>query len=213
MKTKTCSVCRQQKLADAFFKATKAKDGLMNRCKECEREYRHTHKESKAAANKRWGRSEKGQAYVEKRKQQRQQKAQTAVAALRVRNVIDSSLHARWREQTALRMAMKRKATPAWLDAEHRLRIQAIYAATQQLQEATATTYHVDHIVPLVSSVVCGLHVWWNLRPLTERENTTKLNVFDPLLYPEQGVVAFPAGDGPTVFRKNTQTIGENDDE
>lgn len=64
------------------------------------------------------------------------------------------------------------------------------------LQEATAMVYHVDHIAPLVAENVCGLHVWWNLQPMTETANVLKNNTFEPRLYPEQGVVAFPSPDG-----------------
>lgn len=34
--------------------------------------------------------------------------------------------------------------------------------------------HHVDHIVPIAGKQVCGLHVHWNLRIITQAANVTK---------------------------------------
>jgi 5-methylcytosine-specific restriction endonuclease McrA len=45
-----------------------------------------------------------------------------------------------------------------------------------ELTKLTGERYVVDHIVPLISDEVCGLHVPWNLRVITQEENLRKSN-------------------------------------
>lgn len=68
--------------------------------------------------------------------------------------------------------AQKFQATPKWLTEEHYQRIEAFYT---QAQEGGLV---VDHVIPLRSKRVCGLHVPWNLQLLTKSENSKKGNRF-----------------------------------
>lgn len=77
------------------------------------------------------------------------------------------------------RRAMKMRATPKWAEDEWE-QILALYAEAARLQEETGVKYHVDHIIPLKSDLVCGLHCLANLRVITQRENNQKCNKFDP---------------------------------
>jgi 5-methylcytosine-specific restriction endonuclease McrA len=49
-----------------------------------------------------------------------------------------------------------------------------------ELTKLTGERYVVDHIVPLISEAVCGLHVPWNLRVITQDENLRKSNKLEP---------------------------------
>lgn len=71
--------------------------------------------------------------------------------------------------ENALRRAKKLKATPAWVDKEG---LKKVYMDCPE-------GYEVDHIVPLNSNLVCGLHVPWNLQYLTREENLRKNNKFN----------------------------------
>ena len=72
-----------------------------------------------------------------------------------------------------------RHAMPKWLTSEHKVQIREIYLAARDLTRRTGVKHVVDHIVPLRSEVVCGLHVPWNLQILTHIENSVKSNRLD----------------------------------
>jgi 5-methylcytosine-specific restriction endonuclease McrA len=72
-----------------------------------------------------------------------------------------------------------REATPPWLSKEHKLQVREMYITAQRLTKMTGERYAVDHIIPLRSTFVCGLHVPWNLRVITQEENLRKSNKLD----------------------------------
>jgi hypothetical protein len=73
----------------------------------------------------------------------------------------------------AARYAAKLRATPAWADLE---KIAQIYIEAAELAKNNGVTYHVDHVIPLRSKIVCGLHCEANLRILDAGENRSKGN-------------------------------------
>jgi hypothetical protein len=71
------------------------------------------------------------------------------------------------------RDAALRRATPKWADKDEMRRI---YARASRLRRETGEAWHVDHIVPLISELVCGLHWEGNLQVLPASENLSKNN-------------------------------------
>jgi len=67
----------------------------------------------------------------------------------------------------------KKKAIPLWADQE---KIKNIYKKAANLTKKTGIRHHVDHIYPLKSKFMCGLHVETNLQILTAEENIRKGN-------------------------------------
>ena len=73
----------------------------------------------------------------------------------------------------AKRKACKLYATPCWSDLST---IKDIYLEARRVTDETGVQHHVDHIVPLVSKLVCGLHIPINLRVIPYYENCSKGN-------------------------------------
>lgn len=80
------------------------------------------------------------------------------------------------------RRARKLQATPKWAAAEMK-QIEAVYREAARIQAETGVRQHVDHIIPLQSDLVCGLHCLANLQILTQAENNQKSNKFDPITF------------------------------
>lgn len=76
----------------------------------------------------------------------------------------------------SVRKRRHREATPKWITAAQKLEMRQLYLTAMKLTKVTGVRHVVDHIVPLISSVVCGLHVPWNLRVITQDENLKKSN-------------------------------------
>ena len=80
------------------------------------------------------------------------------------------------RADTKARRRKHRQATPPWITRKQKSEIRQIYQIAITMTKTTGEQYVVDHIVPLRSEVVCGLHVPWNLRVMTQEENLKKSN-------------------------------------
>lgn len=68
-------------------------------------------------------------------------------------------------------------AWPEWC-AEH-LDFKKIYKECDR-RKKLGEDVNVDHIVPICSDIVCGLHVPWNLQVITALENGRKSNLWWP---------------------------------
>jgi len=71
------------------------------------------------------------------------------------------------------RRANQLHATPAWANPQ---KIAEYYETADGLNMLTGEWHHVDHIVPLRSRLVCGLHCEHNLRVMLGLENISKGN-------------------------------------
>jgi hypothetical protein len=119
-----------------------------------------------------WRKTDPG--YAEKNKQnQRAWRAKDPEHVRAVKAAWTANNKAVWNAKTARRTAAKLQAIPRWADLE---KIKEFYAAADFLGQVTGEWYHVDHIVPLQSKLVCGLHTEQNLQVLPASDNLRKNN-------------------------------------
>ena len=81
------------------------------------------------------------------------------------------------RASMARRKAAKLKATPAWAKDElDSFVVKEMYSLAALRTKVMGFDWHVDHIVPLKSKVVCGLHCAVNLQVIPALQNHVKGN-------------------------------------
>lgn len=157
---KICSKCKSELEAndENFNKNKSSLDGLRPECKRCQAEYKKIHYDK----NKRQI-SKKSKVYYKENKE------------------VHSNRCKKWREENKKIIRFHQKkykylkslAVPCWFESE-RMLIETVY------EKASALGMHVDHIVPINSKIVCGLHCWHNLQLLAPSENRSKSNVYWP---------------------------------
>lgn len=164
--TKRCRECGAEKLL-ADMKADKSKSyGFANICKPCHRmkmaERMPTVIEKLRAYNLEYAKKnrEKKRAYDQKARRVRYHKGRLGKLAT-----------------TNSRRGRKRAATPAWANEFF---IGEAYRLSVLRSHLTGIQWEVDHIVPIVSNLVCGLHCEQNLQVIPEYLNKKKTNLYWP---------------------------------
>ncbi len=84
--------------------------------------------------------------------------------------------------------AKRRQAQPAWAN---KFKIRVMYRTASVLTRLTGRKFEVDHIYPLNSPFMCGLHVETNMRVISKAENVRKSNRYWPGQLPCQAGQAF----------------------
>lgn len=153
--SKTCTTCGTIKDMSEFSKRNDVKDQRASVCKLC----RNTNvdKKLKSTLDKHYYESNREKVIHKVRKYRRENVTKITILSAKYR-------------------AKKVSATPSWLTEEQLLQIDAVYHKAKELEIKTGTPHQVDHIVPLNSPLVCGLHVPWNLRAIPAQENISKGN-------------------------------------
>ena len=153
---KRCCYCKEEKPLGYFGNLKRSKDGLATRCKPCDREatarWREGNREEHRRMCREWADKNKDKASINAKNYNRDNRAKRTA-------------------QEGYRRASKKQATPPWADLKE---IEYIYKL------ANERGLQVDHIVPLTSDIVSGLHVPANLRCIPARLNIIKSNRYWP---------------------------------
>jgi hypothetical protein len=165
-----CTKCLVEKPATEYYayKNNKIK-GVMARCKECVK---------RISAESRVGRkvTEKDRARRKRWEAKNKEKIAARCRERRAKNPMPYRASIlKWERNNPHKKARYRKgkkiATPRFADFE---KMKVV------IQKAALYGLEVDHIVPLVSDTVCGLHCWHNLQLLDKKLNASKGNKYWP---------------------------------
>lgn len=190
--SKCCNACKAQLPLDAFTIARQNPDGLKRECRACSN-----------ARRKQWGKDnpEKATALKAAYQARHAERLNARSAQWRAKNPDKAQQH--WEEwhkrnpgarnaaanawvkrnapygayRASVRRAQKLQATPKWCDAEfEQFAISEAYRLSETRSKMTGVKHHVDHIVPLLSKSVCGLHCSANLQVIPAFVNQSKNN-------------------------------------
>lgn len=200
---KTCKLCAHALPIGRFHKNRSAKDGHDNRCKDCtKKRYQENREQIIARACARQERDAEGKsaydkarrlalgdAYRQRVREYYTSNADKVKAYQRGYKQKNRDKTREWnresaarnpdaqREKRARRRLRELSASPSW---SNKGAVLSIYQLAKEIESLTGVKMHVDHIVPLVSPMVCGLHCEANLQVIIASENLTKGNRYWP---------------------------------
>jgi len=181
--TKTCSVCKEHKSIDDFYKLSKSKDGVANLCKECDKKrYKTYYQKNTISISKRtrnYRKENKDSHNLSSKKYYINNKDKVNNAH---KNYYKNNKHI-FTQKSMYRYARKKQQTPLWLNAGHIAEMEGYYLFCQIFKG-----FQVDHIIPINGKIVSGMHVPWNLQVLTAEENRAKSNSFNPDIYSQNNI-------------------------
>lgn len=201
--SKLCRNCSTLRDICDFNKNAKSKDGLQAKCRPCEKSYKQKNKDRIAENNKLWymknmDKQKKSiRLWYEKNKEQSLSRSRNWYANNKDRHkeamqrwvAENKESYMRARKEWKLKNPDRVKeinnrankvrnrrlsfALPKWADIDA---ISKIYQQAKMMRDSLLMDVEVDHIVPISSSKVCGLHVENNLRIISREINSKKGN-------------------------------------
>lgn len=189
-----CKTCRAEKPLDEFYKAKSCRDGRQPNCRAClldKMKQRHAKSPEKMRNRTReWKLKNPGATYANIKKNRainpekhnhetREYKRRNKEKCQQTSRIWRLSNRSKCVAKEAAYRAAKKQAMPSWVN---RQKIQEIYARAARLTRETGVRHEVDHIYPLKSEVMCGLHCEANLQIITLYENRSKHSRIVPIV-------------------------------
>lgn len=164
---KTCCKCGTKKPFDQFYVDKTRNDGVRSNCKECSKAstkaWREANPDKAKAMNLAWSIKNLDRHKQMKRDWEAANPERTKASRAAWQRANSDQVNA----NTAKRRSTRLQATPKRAEVDL---IKIVYRKAKELGS------HVDHIVPLKSDIVCGLHCWANLQILPPDINKSKGN-------------------------------------
>lgn len=181
---KVCTKCGLEYPLTKFYKEPLCKNGIRSQCKDCDRARSRKKRLSDPDAARSKVRLSYRKISENLSEHEILRRRKNSLNWVNSNRQKIRELSAAYKQKTpakhcadqAKRRAVKLLAVPAWLSQSHKIQMAEIYNLSNNMLLSTGVIHHVDHIVPLQSGNVCGLHVPWNLQILTADKNRMKSN-------------------------------------
>lgn len=160
---------REKYKAEYNAKSKEWRDANRDKCLERAKAWSQANPERRAAIRKKWRDTN-----IEKAREiERASQLKHRNSVLARKKAYYEANRAKYTAYSQKRRAALLKATPGWADFE---KIEAIFQECAEITELLGFPHHVDHVIPLISPIVCGLHVENNLRIIDHVSNRKKGN-------------------------------------
>lgn len=177
-----CRKCHVEKpIADYQFHRVSGK--YYQTCRRCRQlqnyEWDKANRDTKNASDRKWRKANPEKLWAKRNPEENKKRMVVASKEWRIRNPEYHHEHylnnkTVYVAARAKRRAAQANATPKWLTAIDKAKIQEMYDVSVARETQTGVKHHVDHMIPIMGKKVCGMHVPWNLQVITATENLSK---------------------------------------
>ena len=158
MKSKTCTICKEEKPLSLFNKRGGKEVGYKSFCKQCQ----------SIKDSKRYNPQKRKELYLSNHENEKE-----------LRKKYYRNNLTKYFVNKAKRRARLLNATPKWYDDFDSFVLSEMYSLCKLRESLLNIPFEIDHVIPLQGKNVCGLHWHKNWTVISKFENRSKGNKFD----------------------------------